>query len=446
MPIYFDDSLPALAEVVAKHLGDDVLERGVVIRDTSGQLCFLTQEQLTSDLKGRVAAALTSALGPYARSDRILADGTDFGTATVLESVDRIPFAVGAHKLQLIDNRLVGADWLRAPKTERASPPRFVFASLKGGVGRSTALSVVATDAASRGKRVLAVDLDLEAPGLGSILLSEQTTPRFGMVDALVEDRLAPLSAEFLNDLVGASNLTDRGRVDVVAAFGRLCLDNPEEVLAKIARAYAEVVTADGEVRSLLDQVSQIIDRVVARENYDLVLIDARAGLHETAASALLGLGAELLCFGLDEPQTFTGYRALFAHMRRYSRQRDETAEWLGQVNLVQGKAPLDPEGRADFARRGAALLSGVRAEAPREVRLPDGFGDVEWDDAVTDEELGLGQTLEPSSGLAVLYDENYRGFAPTERRDQLSESVYKNTFGSLIEYIQSTIEPGPTQ
>lgn len=446
MPTYFDDALPTLAEVVAKHLGEEALTSGVVLRDTSGRLCFFTQARLPVDLKGRVANALVSALGPYARSDRILADSTDFGAAAALESVDRIPLVVGNRKLQLIDNRLVGADWLREPKTQRASPPRFVFASLKGGVGRSTALSVVATDAASRGKRVLAVDLDLEAPGLGSILLSEQTTPSFGMVDALVEDRLAPLSAEFLNDLVGASNLTDRGRVDVVAAFGRRCHENPDEVLAKIARAYSEVVTEEGEVRSLLDQISQIVDRIVARENYDLVLIDARAGLHETAASALLGLGAELLCFGLDELQTFTGYRALFAHMRRYSRRSDATAEWLGQVNIVQGKAPLDPEARADFARRGAALLSGARADPPREVPLPDGFGDVEWDDAVTDEELGLGQTPETSSGLAVLYDDNYRGFAPAERRDQLSESVYKHTFGNLIEYIQTAIDLGPTQ
>jgi hypothetical protein len=440
--VYFDDSLPALAEVVASILGSEALSQGVAIRDTSGRLCFFTHTELPSDLKVTVSAALAARLGAYGRIDRILADITDFGAATFLESDKRIPLVIEGRQLQLIDNRLVGADWLRSPKSERASPPRFVFASLKGGVGRSTALSVVATDAASKGKRVLAVDLDLEAPGLSSILLSEQTTPKFGMIDALVEARLAPLSIDFLNDLVSASNLTDRGRVDVLPALGRRCLDHPEDVLAKLARAYIDVVSEDGEAHSLLDQVSYVIDHVVARENYDLVLIDSRAGLHETAASALLGLGAELLCFGLDEPQTFMGYRALFSHIRRYSREHAAAGEWLGRVNLVQGKAPLDPDARADFARRAAFLLTGLSIKAQQEVPLPDGFGNVEWDDAVSDEDLGLSESLEISSALAVLYDDNFRGFVPSERRDQLSEAVYKNTFGSLIEYIYAASEP----
>src|SRR4051812_16178325 len=40
------------------------------------------------------------------------------------------------------------------------------FYSFKGGVGRSMALANIAVQLARRGKRVLAVDWDLEAPGL----------------------------------------------------------------------------------------------------------------------------------------------------------------------------------------------------------------------------------------------------------------------------------------
>ena len=42
----------------------------------------------------------------------------------------------------------------------------FTFYSFKGGVGRSMAMANVAWELASRGLRVLAIDFDLEAPGL----------------------------------------------------------------------------------------------------------------------------------------------------------------------------------------------------------------------------------------------------------------------------------------
>ncbi|HLM42734.1 MAG TPA: AAA family ATPase, partial [Myxococcaceae bacterium] len=46
------------------------------------------------------------------------------------------------------------------------------FYSYKGGVGRSMALANVATLLAHRGRRVLVVDFDLEAPGLHRYFLS----------------------------------------------------------------------------------------------------------------------------------------------------------------------------------------------------------------------------------------------------------------------------------
>ncbi|MBK9032247.1 MAG: P-loop NTPase [Myxococcales bacterium] len=50
-----------------------------------------------------------------------------------------------------------------------ALPIVATFYSLRGGVGRSTALAYTAHILASRGKRVVCVDLDLEAPGLAAL-------------------------------------------------------------------------------------------------------------------------------------------------------------------------------------------------------------------------------------------------------------------------------------
>ena len=57
------------------------------------------------------------------------------------------------------------------------------FYSFKGGVGRTMALVNVAVDLARRGRRVLAVDFDLEAPGLDTFDLPRPSGTTPGMID-----------------------------------------------------------------------------------------------------------------------------------------------------------------------------------------------------------------------------------------------------------------------
>lgn len=61
------------------------------------------------------------------------------------------------------------------------------FYSLRGGVGRSTALAYTARILASRGRTVLCIDMDLEAPGLAALFGKEQeVTDGQGLVFALL--------------------------------------------------------------------------------------------------------------------------------------------------------------------------------------------------------------------------------------------------------------------
>jgi len=64
------------------------------------------------------------------------------------------------------------------------------FYSYKGGVGRTLALANVATDLVRRGRRVLLVDFDLEAPGLDTFQLFKPQRPTQGIVE-YVNDYLA---------------------------------------------------------------------------------------------------------------------------------------------------------------------------------------------------------------------------------------------------------------
>jgi hypothetical protein len=196
-PVRFDDSLPRLAEVVVAELGDPALSAGTVLRDSTGRLAFFSGTSLAPEIVERVTTRLREELGGYARTDRVVASAGEIDVDSILGDPATLLIQVGPHRVRLLDRRLVGADWLRTPSPPAPPPARFVFASLKGGVGRSTALAVAASHFASSGKRILAIDLDLEAPGLGAFLLDEGTLPEFGMLDALVENGLAPLDDRF---------------------------------------------------------------------------------------------------------------------------------------------------------------------------------------------------------------------------------------------------------
>jgi MinD-like ATPase involved in chromosome partitioning or flagellar assembly len=63
------------------------------------------------------------------------------------------------------------------------------FYSFKGGVGRSMALVNVAAEIARRGKRVLVVDFDLEAPGLDTFDITSSDRSKRGLLDFVDEFR-----------------------------------------------------------------------------------------------------------------------------------------------------------------------------------------------------------------------------------------------------------------
>ena len=446
-PMRFDDSLPRLANTLATELGEQALSAGLVLRDAVGRLAFFAATPLDEGTVERLSTKLRQELGVYARTDRVVAGANEFGVAELFGEPSMRSITVAGRRIRFVDRRLVGADWLRMPAPPASGPSRVVFASLKGGVGRSTALSVVAAHLSAHGRRVLAVDLDLEAPGLGAVLLNAETLPQFGMIDALVENKLSTLDERFFVDLVGPSGLADnRGRIDVIPAFGSRSIKNPGDVLAKLARAYAENVRPDGTVSTILDQVRSVIDHFADSAVYDVILLDARAGLHETTAAAVLGMGAEVLLFGLDEEQTFQGYAALFAHLAQFLPPEGVSPEWIERLTMVQGRAPVDAEGRAEFGQRCLDLfrmtgLDRYPTEKAGIVQFPaEPFKDVPWDDSASDDEVlpHEGSLREP---LAVLDDPRFARFDPRKSRDLLSEAVYRTSFQSLTDRIDTVLK-----
>jgi hypothetical protein len=147
--------------------------------------------------------------------------------------------------------------------------------------------------------------------------------------------------------------------------------------------------------------------------------------------------------FGLDEPQTFQGYSALFAHLARFIDPKlIIRPEWLERITIVQGKAPTNADARRAFAETCQSLyertgLVHTPTDSLAAVPLPaEPFGDVPWNDEVQDEELHLDEPIAPRPTIAVLDDERFRLFDPARRTDLLSSEVYRSSFGQLLDRI----------
>jgi cellulose biosynthesis protein BcsQ len=431
----FDDSLPALVRTLTEKAGVDFVQGGTAVRDASGRLMFVAaQPPKSQNERKALERALLEVLGPYARADRPIIFGEDAGAQSILSAPERLPIQLDNIFCHLLDRRIVGAGWLDRPPKNRQVPPRIVFSTLKGGVGRSTALVVTAMDLARRNRNVLVIDLDLEAPGLGDLLLEGERNPDLGVVDFLVENGLGGVEDNAIASFVGSSELTTGvgGRVDVVPALGRKSLSNPENILPKLSRAMIEDITNTGDTISVAQQISDMIYRITDREEYDVVLIDSRAGLAELAAPAVIGLGATVLLFGTAQKQTIEGYRALFAALRLLA-QRDralgEDADWRIMLRPVYAKASFNQNVGKRFRDEMYELYSEYIYDA----------------ESTSEDDIELLHFLRddieaPHWPLIIPFNQNFIDFDPSRAPDQLTQTFYEQTFRAFLDGIDNIV------
>jgi MinD-like ATPase involved in chromosome partitioning or flagellar assembly len=434
--IFFDDSLRTLVKELSTQFNQEELKQGLVVRDTSGRLRFLSAEKSPSDEKRpMIEGELAAALGAYARENRVIAFSDEPGVQLLLKDPTAFNIQQESFNIRYLDRRIVGSAWVDSPRKEAAWPPRIVFASLKGGVGRSTALAVTAADLARRNKNILVIDLDLEAPGLGDMLLDKERTPRFGAVDYLVEKGLGGISDSTLSDFVGTSNLTTTGggRVDVVPAIGSLADKYPENVLPKISRAMIEDIDSNGDAVSVTNKIADMVERLTNRDTYDVVLIDSRAGLSELAAPTILGLGANVLLFGTAQRQTIQGYAALFAALKLLA-QRDldanRSAEWRLLFKAVHAKASSLNESTSARYRDDLYEL------------FADNLYDT--DDVQQDSSEALSFSIDDKNGphwpLTIPFAQNLIDFDPVQTPSQLLAEFYEQFYRPFLNGIDSIV------
>jgi MinD-like ATPase involved in chromosome partitioning or flagellar assembly len=353
--VTFDDVLPRLLQVCESFPGFDKVKKAVAVRDLRGQVRLAIQCDMKDLDPKQLEQALTSelgewfvspVLGPAASNEQGRLRGTvltqqapwrdaawtDPGTGVVTQLRDG--------KWHLVERRLSKLAWTGEEKSVlpwplvKQKPAIVTFYSFKGGVGRTTLLAATAWQLAQDGRRVVAIDLDVEAPGLGSLLVRAQ--PSRGVVDFLVDhmaiasnaldDMLSPASA-LPGDVAGLVDVVTAGTVD-------------RRYFEKLARldfvgSGLESKSRESPVRSGLVALLRAISRRDPAPDY--ILLDSRAGLHDVAGLSLNSLAHVNVLVGRDSDQAYQGL--------------DLTIEALGRLRelehqrcvVVQSMAPDDP-------------------------------------------------------------------------------------------------------
>lgn len=304
----------------------------IINRDLNGRVRLIIsanyKDKFTTPPLNGLTQSLTDALGKHGFPapqmilfeddlDSILAGASTF-------PVEDIP------DLLLIDRLATESRWASiAPVSEGAT--RIVFFSIKGGVGRSTAMAASAWSLAQSGKRVLVLDMDLESPGLSSALLPEDRRPSYGITDWLVED-LVDNGDTVFKDLIATSTLTREGDIYVVPAHGR----SAGEYIAKLGRVWMPKITSAGR-EGWSQRLGRLINALEAEIKPDVILIDSRSGIDDVSSSCVTDLGASLvLLFAVDGEQTWSGYELLFDYWRR----ADVSEAIREQLQLVGAMIP----------------------------------------------------------------------------------------------------------
>lgn len=321
--VRFHDALDIARDFAKDHLTR--LESAYLIRDLVGRISIAVNipgEHLEE--KAALSEALHQRLGAFSPGPGEAVQTIDdlLLPEEIFESGDSIRLDEAPLAVYLVDRLMNNQDWLRTPLVERAPLPTAVAFSLKGGVGRSTTFAAWAHHLAGLAYKVLVIDLDLEAPGLQSLLLREapedpgrDLRPDYGVVDWLVEGRVGQADPGLFEEMLGRVDLAPGipGEIQVIPAFGRKTRD----YVAKLGRAYLPVMGADGAERGFAEAVLELLKAGKGRaEPFDVALLDARAGMHDIGAAAVTRLGAHAFLFARDDSQTWTAYDHLFKHLR----------------------------------------------------------------------------------------------------------------------------------
>lgn len=298
---HFDDVKRLTIEYICD-LGNREYEY-YIIRDVFGKISVYIADG-NEDCQ-KIQSGLTEMIGQEWMGKIVPVSRTDYFYKEISKCTEKIKENVYFGERPLVKKAWKGMDHNR---TAAIRAKIVGFYSYKGGVGRTTTLALTALQMARRGKKIVIIDFDLEAPGLSTLLRAERDYPRYGVVDFLIEceknspdlditEYIYPVTSKSLLGLNG-------GEVYVMQAMN-MQDDLGDGYYNKISRIDFNMPQYTKE-HGIVDQLLQKIDQSY---NPDFIFVDARAGIHDIGGVTLLGYSDEVVLTFYGNQQNMQGLK-----------------------------------------------------------------------------------------------------------------------------------------
>ena len=190
------------------------------------------------------------------------------------------------------------------------------FYSYKGGVGRTIALIETAYNLADAGKRVLLLDLDVEAPSLHNIFYDkvndEINGVQYGTIEYLYRKVIQGSEDVRINDIFCSLQLKNvSGEIFVMPALKSMNKD----YVYQIERLQTQQIQEKDVFREIFAYVQKEL-------NVDIILIDTRAGFNQWGSLSLLTLSNQVIFIAYPNNENVEGLNMALQLMQNIGKKR----------------------------------------------------------------------------------------------------------------------------
>ncbi len=262
------------------------------------------QNELVNELKEQ----LEGIIGPWLNTCELYADSI-FAKAEIEKwKQEGTPFR---ERVWVFEKYITNQYWdaKKRKKTKCELFSKLVsFYSFKGGVGRTTTMMMAAIGAARRGKKIVVLDFDLEAPGVSSFF-SEDIMSKYGILDFLVENNVyaEEINIDEYMYPVGEYCRVNQygGEIHILPAVGTAVREDIESYRKNLMRFDMDMPAYEEE-KTPIDMLLEKIDSFLKP---DYIFIDTRSGIHQIGGITLTRYSDLALMFFYGSMQNIEGMR-----------------------------------------------------------------------------------------------------------------------------------------
>ena len=219
--------------------------------------------------------------------------------------------------------------------------PIISFYSFKGGLGRTTTLLLTAILLAKKGKKILLIDFDFEAPGLASIFInaSEKMKQDWqgvkGVLDFMCdyEANKSDINKLNLNDyffICNDSKLVSKGGELYIVPAISFNLSNEQNYIQKLSKI-------NFNINKNILILDELIISLKNRINPDYIFIDCRTGINDIGGLVFNHYADMLFLFFFGNAQNMFGLKSIIPILKKIKEKNINL-----DINLINSPAPLN--------------------------------------------------------------------------------------------------------